>query len=394
MAKFLFTWELGSGLGHLATLQPIVMGLAGRKHEVDLALCKVDQAAEYFPGIACQLAPSSPASAGRYIVEPSTFAEILYNSGCENAERLKALVSKWRTLFEDLQPDVLVAEFSPIAFLAAQGLDMKRVQMATGHAWPPNVAPLPDLCPWRNNYPERLAMIEQRVLDALNAQLPQMGQPNIAYVAELFTRADLQLLTTFPELDHYQSREGGNYVGNWSHLQGAAPQWPAGESPSVFAYLKSPLAISTVLRELARRGIATLAFVPDQDELGLPSNWGSVRITREPVDIAQVAADCDLAVLHTGHGTTMQILLAGKPILALPLLGEQGIVAQNVVRLGAGVSAEADNPPEIVRGLEALLSDNRYATAAKAFQDKYADFDRTTQIEQVIERLAGLVERN
>jgi UDP:flavonoid glycosyltransferase YjiC (YdhE family) len=387
MAKFLFTWELGSGLGHLANLQPIVNGLSGRGHEVELALCNLDRCEDNFPSIRCRLAPLRLAHAGQHILEPSTFAEILYNAGCDHGERLATLVTEWREIFDDVRPDVLVAEFSPVAFLAAQGTEMKIVQMGTGHAWPPDVSPLPDLCPWRNNYPDRLAMIEQRVLEVINKHLAEQGQPRVDHVAELFARAQLQLLTTFPEMDHYPDRVGGNYVGNWSHLDGDKPEWPAGKKPRVFCYLKTPVAITTVLKELARREISTLAFVPEREKLKLPSERGSVRITSRPLDISAVARECDLAVQHTGHGTTLQLLLAGKPILALPLMGEQGIVAQNVARFGAGLSIEADNPPEILQGLNTLLSNDRYAQAARRFRDKYAEFNREAQIERVLNQL-------
>ena len=87
-------------------------------------------------------------------------------------------------------------------------------------------------------------------------------QPPLARVAELFTRVDSRILTTFAELDHYQNRPGAEYWGVLSDWRGAAPAWPSGGRPRVLAYLQPAPVVGQLLGELARRGFSTLAYVP------------------------------------------------------------------------------------------------------------------------------------
>jgi hypothetical protein len=47
MARFLITWELGGGLGHLSGLKPIVAELLRRGHHVSLALRYAAKYASY-----------------------------------------------------------------------------------------------------------------------------------------------------------------------------------------------------------------------------------------------------------------------------------------------------------------------------------------------------------
>ena len=64
-----------------------------------------------------------------------------------------------------------------------------------------------------------------------------------------------------------------------------------------------------------------------------------VRLAERRVDVAKAAAECDVAVLNGGHGVVAEMLLAGKPVLAVPLVLEQQMTSEALRRLGAGESA-------------------------------------------------------
>jgi UDP:flavonoid glycosyltransferase YjiC (YdhE family) len=53
------------------------------------------------------------------------------------------------------------------------------------------------------------------------------------------------------------------------------------------------------------------------------------------LDGARAAAECDVAVLNGGHGVVAELLLAGKPMLAVPLVLERQITGDALRRLGA-----------------------------------------------------------
>jgi UDP:flavonoid glycosyltransferase YjiC (YdhE family) len=164
----------------------------------------------------------------------------------------------------------------------------------------------------------------------------------------------------------------------------------------VFAYLKPTPAAEDVLRALKRAGCSTLAYVDGitpaaRKRLESPT----LHLTERRVDIARVSRECDLAVLNGGHGVTAEMLLAGKPVLAVPLVLEQQMTGDALKRLGAGESA----PPR--RGepwewsgaakLEAMLTDGRYAAAARRFADRYAAFDPQRQRAAMLERAEELL---
>jgi len=386
MATYLLTWELGGGWGHLVPLRAVAIGLRKRGHQVVLAVSDLPAAGQILADFPLLPAPLHVPQSRKVIAEPSTFADILSNAGCADARVLGGLVHAWQSIFALVKPDVVAMDFSPMALVASQGATPRRVLLSSGHSCPPDVAPLPDLCEWRDNYPERLQMTEARVLARLNEQLATQQQPPLARVGELYQRVDDCLHLTFRELDHYQDRGEAEYWGIPPEMPGTTPQWPAGVRPRVFAYLKPMASVGLVFAELARRGLATVAYVPQSEATSQPLVRETLRVSTEPVDMPQAAAQCDLAILNCGLYTTARMLLAGKPILALPISGEQQVVAANAVRLGAAVCVP-DEPEEIKRGLDQMLASDQYAQAARAFAARYADFDSEAMIEKLVDRL-------
>ena len=117
----------------------------------------------------------------------------------------------------------------------------------------------------------------------------------------------------------------------------------------------------------------------------------TLRFADQPINMAKATAECDLAILNGTHGATAQILLAGKPSLHFPLFLEQGLLADNVARLGAGLVAAPDREDFHTR-LNQLLRSPSYAVAARQFAQRYACLDPVEQVQRVTDCLAALVE--
>jgi UDP:flavonoid glycosyltransferase YjiC (YdhE family) len=119
----------------------------------------------------------------------------------------------------------------------------------------------------------------------------------------------------------------------------------------------------------------------------------AVRFEDRRLDLAAVGQECDLAILHGGHNTTASMLLAGKPILQIPLQAEQHLTSIAVVRLGAGLVVQPSAFDEIPSKLRAILEPEKhvqYAEAAQRFAAKHAGFDPRRQICRLVERLEEL----
>jgi hypothetical protein len=320
---------------------------------------------------------------------PCSFAHILHNIGWDNAAGLGGLVDAWRATYELVKPDVIVFDHSPTALLTARGSAAGRVVMGTGFCCPPDQSPLPNLRPWETVDPAKLADDEAAVLRRANDVLAQRRWPGLERLGRLYSEVDDTLLTTIRELDHYAGRGGDpHYFGCPVDLPGKAPDWPEGSGKRVIAYLKPFAALPHLLIRLKGLGCPTL-IVSDGIDAALRSQFTckTMRFETQRLDSRAMAATCDAAVLNATHGTTAAMLLAGKPLLLLPLFLEQQLLAIRVRDLGAAVDAPIGQPTRIVAGLERLLADDSLVRAAVAFSKRHGDFDPTRETDEMIARI-------
>lgn len=393
MAQVLFTWELGGGIGHLMTLRPLAERFVKAGHEVTLALREVSRAETLYEGIDVRIV-QAPVKVGRTpnrFANPATFAHILFNTGFAQVPVLSALVQSWRILLDYVQPDLIVFDHSPTALLASRGGGAKRVIVGNGFYCPAALDQMPDWRPWDKNDPEKLRRDEQHVLDNANQVLLSDGQAPLGRLSDLFSQVDETLLTTFREFDAMAERGNGEYWGVWRTPFGKPPSWPAGDGPRVFLYLKPCKALPTVLTELARRGLPTIAYAGSLDRRTIDQlRSPNVILETDPVDMDSVARECDLAILNATHGSVLQILLAGKPLLMFPLFLEHRITGQQCVDLGAGLMLDALDTSNVPHALDLLLTDNRFEQAAQQFASRYAHFDAQQSLNRAMERLMAL----
>ena len=402
MATILVTWELGGGWGHLVPLRPIIDGLARRGHSVVAAVRNVARAgyalADSPARVRLLQAPHRAGAVRDPIREPHTFAQILPDAGWADEIELRAVARAWRTVLECVEPDLLIADHSPTALLASRGLAVRRAVAGFGFICPPDQDPLPNLRFWTRPDPQAMARADAAVLGRMNGVLDDLGQPPIDRVTRIYGDADATFLTTFKELDHFPWRGAPQsaYFGPWTRAEGKAPPWPAGSGPRIYVYLKDCPALPNVLRWLAGSGNPALAYVDTAnakliEEVKSPT----LRIEREPLDMKRVADECECAILHAPHGTTAAMLLAGRPLMMLPVFLEQALMATAVCRMGAGVQSPAADAGGVVARLEKFVSGvDGYAPAAQAFAAKYAGYDPVESNERVLDGIEEILSRS
>ena len=381
-------------MGHLLNLLPLVRGLCGRGHRVFAALRDLSQAKSVFAGIDVALlqSPYKATPPGDPVRVPRSFAHVLYNVGFGDPPELESLVEAWRNLFALVAPDLVVFEHSPTAVLAARGRRVGRVLLGNGFFCPPDVTPFPDLRPWLPPDPEIILRVEQRVLESANAALAGLGQPALTRLGQLYAEVDEVLLTTLPELDHYPGRRDGRYRGPWLSGDGEPPRWPAGRGYRVFAYLKPSPTVPKLLALLAQRGCPTiLAAGGIPPHLLGPCAASNLRFEFRRLDLRQAAAECDLAILNGNHATTLAMLLAGRPVLQLPVFLEQELNARATAELGAGVFLPPDDHLQLASALENALERKDFAAAAQGFAARYAGLDAPAEIAAATDRLTQLL---
>jgi len=396
MATILLAWELGGGLGHFMNLRPLAEGLTLRGHRVVAVLRDLSAARKFLadPSIEIFQAPFKHAQF-RDIEPTCTFAQILHNCGFGDAAELATMAEAWRKLYEFTRPDLIIFDHAPTALLASAGYPARRALIGTGFFSPPDSGKpgLPNLRTWLE---PNLALLEEHeamVLANMNAAIARWSAPPLDRVAQLYRWLDEDFLMTFRELDTYSRGPDAVYRGIWSAGMGGPPQWPGGRGKRIFAYLKPFPALSQLLEALNGLPNPSLVFAPGieprrREQYRNPT----LRFTDSPVEMSQVARECDVAILNGTHATTVAILLAGKPALHIPIFLEQAINARAAERLGAAICASPTEPKQIVGGLRSLLTTDQFSQEATAFAARYTDFDPQEQLAKILDRAERLAE--
>jgi glycosyltransferase involved in cell wall biosynthesis len=397
----LFAWELGAGLGHLMQMRPLADGLADLGHRVVVCLRDLGRATAVFrhPNVRFVQAPAWTGGGARF-PKPRDYAQMLMNVGFGCDVALAGRAEAWRELLTTYQPYLMVVDHAPTALLASRGLAIRVALLGSGFCCPPDDVGGGVWGAMRPAAPDDEAAganapsAADELIARINRLLHRWRAPTLDRLGRLYADADENFLTTFPELDHFPARQGAAYWGPTigQALGGAAPpQWPAGDGPRVFAYLKTAPWTGRVLEALARRKWPTVAYIEGASaKLRRSLESASLRVSDVPVDLSGVGRDCDMAVLNGGHGTTAELLLAGKPVVQIPMTQEQELTAASVERIGAGRTPTGGSCDEAGAVLDEVR-DPRYAEAARRFADRYAAFDPGRQSSVMLARVEELM---
>ena len=399
----MFCSELGRGLGPMMRMAPLASDLAAEGHNVYFALpdllaftCWDFERA----GVRILQAPRwTRVDCGR----PLTYAQMLLELGYENHNHLFAIATCWRNMLEMPAVDLVVCDGSPTALLASRGLPCRRALIGSGFGCPP---PVEGPSPWgvlrpgpaSRALPRALRDSEWRLLDRINVMLPQWGEPPIEHPDQLFTEVDENFLTTLPELDPFAARRGAGYWGPvlvGDALGGAAPRWPDAPGRRIFAWLRRGPALLETLQALRESRQPTVAYVEGLDPAvrrGLRSP--TLRLSSRPPDLSRAARECEVGVVSGGHGATAELLLAGRPLLQLPVTIGQRATADAAIRLGAATATRTRWRGGVRPALEGLIhGGGGERQAACAFAARYADFDPVRQRRNLLARARELLAR-
>ncbi len=351
MGRLLCVWEQGGHLGHLSHLRmPVEVALAAG-HTVYVAVRELQQVRLVLGDLPVQylLSPCKPDAPVASQQEFLSYTQLLDRQCFGSAAELQLYLGAWRTLFDVVQPDLVLFEHSPTALVAAHAYRFKKVNIGTGFTVPPGPAdgsapflPFPHirLTPQTTSV---LLQADRQMLERINQSLAWLGAAPLPNLHAIFAQVDAQYLMTWPELDQFGERSSACYLGVEPPLARALPEWPSAGGQKVFAYIDAFPALEVLLQDLRAASTCCLLFVrklPNPMRQAFTS--ASMQFVDHPVDLAAVASQADWVISHGGHSTVAFFARKGLAQLLIPRHQEQLFTALRVVSQGGAGMAFQD----------------------------------------------------
>jgi MGT family glycosyltransferase len=235
-------------------------------------------------------------------------------------------------------------------------------------------------------------------MPALNRVRAEVGLPPVRGLPGLMARADRVLVCSSPSYDFGSGSVPANvrYVGpqlDDDPGEGSG-EWGAGEpgQPLVLVGLSSTVMRQEALLERAAdalgqaqvRGLVTTGPAVDPAVISVPPDVTVTRWVRH----ADVLPHCSAVITHGGHGTVMKALIAGVPLIVVPLGRDQPDNAGRVVYAGAGVRLRKNATVSALRvAISRVIEDPRYRAAAQHMAARLAAERNDNLVVDELERL-------
>jgi MGT family glycosyltransferase len=285
---------------------------------------------------------------------------------------------------EDVRPDVVASSFPLFgALLAAEARQLPCAVLV------PNVVSLPaeGMPPFGTGFlpaKGRLGRLRDRALNKVVDRLWNRGLPELNRVRSTLGLAPLdRLLAQYEQADRVLALTSAafdfpatlpanvRYVGPQLDDPRWAEPWapPIDHRPFVLVAMSTTFMdhvdqlqrVVTALGSLQVSGLVTTGPAVDPEQVRAPEGVTVVRSAPH----RQVLAHTDVLVTHGGHGTVMKGLVAGVPIVCMPIGRDQPDNAARLSHAGAGLTvSKRASPAKIAAAVQKLLDDDSYRTAA------------------------------
>ena len=349
--RILIVSEMGTNFGHAAIISALARDIAGSDPEgADIVIAARDVSlVRQLVGDGPRIieGPRAPDTALPPGEQAVNYPDVLRQNGWGDAPGLTDRIIAWSALLDQVRPDVMVTEAAPTALLAARGTSVRTAIIGTGWSVPPRAAPRPAFLHWEEYAQDQLMQREAAVLAVANAALKATGRAPVSAFHQLLD-VDATLLTTLPEIDHYDPRarfepDHPPFVGLFNvGAFGASLSWSDSATFRVFAYLRPGAPVFDHM-------IKALAALPPTADIivaapGAPDDLAGqlaptpVRLVAGPVDHAPLMADCHLGISHASHGMAAAYVAAGIPQIGLANHTEQAMIAHALWRNNLGLS--------------------------------------------------------
>jgi MGT family glycosyltransferase len=394
MARYLFTtWEGG---GHVQPLLLAARDLQDRGHAVLILSDACNDADAAALGVGFQPWTTAPSQTGKRR-EDDRLKDHEADNPLEVIQRLierimagPAVAYAQDTLaaIDAFKPDAIVSQELLLGAMAAAAARDLPLALFAANIWSlPTLSGVPPFgagMPPATSDEERAmhAMVTQMSrglfqigLPALNAARAALGLPALDDLFDQLDAAGLILIASSRAFDFAPDPVPAPFAYAGPYL--ADPAWvepatlPAGDAPLVLVsfsslYQAQEAVLNNVIAALGRlpvRGLVTTGPTLEPSQFPAPDNVIVVRSAPHEALLDQTA----VFVTHAGHGSTLRPLMAGVPLLCMPMGRDQHDNTARVVARDAGLRLSPDASVEaIMAAITQLLEDVRYGQAAAA----------------------------
>ena len=232
----------------------------------------------------------------------------------------------------------------------------------------------------------------------LNRVRAEVGLTPVHDLPDLMSRADRVLVCTSPSYDFAPGSVpasvcyvGPQLAGNPGEGSGS---W-AGSPGVVLVGLSSTIMrqegllqrAADALGQLPVRGLVTTGPAVDPAVISAPDNVTVTQWVRH----ADVLPYCSAVITHGGHGTVMKALIAGVPLVVVPMGRDQPGNAARVIYAGAGLRLRKNASVSALRAAVARVTeDPRYRDGAQRMAARLAaERDDNRAIDELEQVAAG-----
>jgi MGT family glycosyltransferase len=137
---------------------------------------------------------------------------------------------------------------------------------------------------------------------------------------------------------------------------------------------------------LADTGRQVILVAPPEALPDPPSNF----VVRASVPQLALLPHVDAVVSHGGYNTVLETLAHGLPLVVAPFTLDQPVVAEQVVRCGAGVRVRTSRaqPEDLADAVATVIDDPRFRQAAERIRDSFAAAGGTAAAASALAELA------
>lgn len=285
-------------------------------------------------------------------------------------------------------PDVIVADQQTVAgaFVALRHGVPWATSATTSAELADRFAGMPKLREWADGCLVRV-------------QLEHGEDPGVATAGRLRFSEHLVLAFTTPAL-----AGAGDYPAHWVFVGPAFAgrranaeefpwEWFEAPGPHVLVSLGTVNAESgsrfyrVVAEALAGQPVRAVLCAPP----GLAGTMPENVIVRRRVPQLEMLAHLDAVVCHAGHNTVAEALAHGLPLVVAPIRDDQPVVAEQVVRAGAGIRVRfaRTGPAELRAAIAAVLGEPAYGEMARAVQASFSAAGGAVAASDRLEELLG-----